>query len=327
MTSSPPHLARDVSSAADGQQSGETLEQASPDGAEPPTAPPGRPSVVRDLWALTKPRITATVVATMLSGAWVAKRAAPPAAFDGVSLALAVLGTALVVSGANALNMYLERDSDGLMTRTAQRPLPQRRLPASAALAFGVLVSLLSMPLLYVGGGWVTTALAAFSLVSYVMVYTPLKRRTTLALPIGAVPGAMPPLLGYTAVRGAVEPVGLALFALLFLWQLPHFHAIGTFRRTEYARAGLRVLAAEASIERVYWHVVLEVFAVVAVSLVLVPLGAGGLVYALVAGSLGCAFAAAALQRGGRAPEAWARRVFAVSLVYLVVVFGALIVG
>src|SRR5439155_3385439 len=142
--------------------------------------------------------------------------------------------TALVVGAANALNCYLERESDALMRRTRDRPLPAGRVEPWVALALGVGVASTSIPLL----GWATNALTALlalvALVTYVGVYTPMKQRSGLALFVGAVPGAIPPLMGWTAVTGRLETGGLALFAILFCWQLPHFLAISIYLADDY---------------------------------------------------------------------------------------------
>jgi protoheme IX farnesyltransferase len=280
-------------------------------GLEDVQAAPVKPSLARDLVALTKPRITVTVVATMLAGAHVAARSTGTG-IGARSLVLALLGTVLVVSGANALNMYIERDSDRLMSRTRTRPLPSRRMRPALALAVGCVLGAAALPLLFLGGGLVTTALAAAAFVLYVALYTPLKAKTTLALPIGAVPGAIPPLLGWTAVRGAIEPLGLALFAVLFLWQLPHFHAIGTFRAREYERAGLKVLSGTRGPSAARAHAAVEAVVLVGASLAVALLGG--------------AFVAVTL-RADAVPARWGKRVFASSIVYLVLLLVALVVG
>jgi protoheme IX farnesyltransferase len=315
-----------------GEQPGvdDELDELTP--TEPPVERGLRPhSLARDLVALTKPRITTTVVATMLAGAWVAARYRPdpgslPTRIEGPSLLGAVLGTALVVSGANALNMYLERGSDGLMARTARRPLPQGRMSPRLALVFGLVLGLGSLPLLALAANTLTAALAALALVSYVAVYTPMKRVSTWSLPVGAIPGAVPPLLGWTAVRGTLDLAGLALFGVLFVWQLPHFHAIGLFRRREYARAGLKTLAGELGEGRARLHIALELFVVVALSLALVPLGVAGVKYLVAASVLGVVLLAVGLRP--LAPvERWGRALFGTSVLYLVLLMLALVVG
>jgi heme o synthase len=301
------------------------------DDGDPPAVVARPASSVADLIALTKPRITLMVVATMLGGTSLASRFAR--AHGGLdrpfsAIALGLAGTVLVVAGANALNMYLERDTDRLMTRTRGRPLPAGRMAPDVALWFGLGISAVALPLLFLGANWITGALAAFALAAYVLVYTPLKRRTTWALPIGAVPGAIPPLLGWTTVTGRIEWPGLLLFGILFLWQIPHFLAIATFRREDYARAGLKVLPVERGDRVTRIHIVGYLVALVGVTGLLVPAGIGGPVYLDIAAVLGVGFLA--FGAFGLRPTAgvrWARGLFAVSIVYLVLLLAALVAG
>src|SRR4051812_29754215 len=185
---------------------------------------------------LTKPRITALVVFTTATGLWLA-----PARPALAAVLFPLVGTALIVAAANVLNMFLERDTDALMPRTMRRPLPSGRVSPRGALLFGLLLASLSVPLLTFGAGAIPAILASIALVSYVLVYTPMKRRTAASLLVGAVAGAIPPLIGWTAATGRIDLPGLLLFAVLFLWQVPHFLAITLLRRKEYARAGLIV--------------------------------------------------------------------------------------
>ena len=150
-------------------------------------------------------------------------------------------GTALLCSGASALNQYLERDADARMHRTRRRPIPAGRMRPEDALLFGLALSAAGLAALAPVNA-LTLALARLSLVSYVLAYTPLKRVTSLCTVVGAVPGALPPLMGWTAARGVLGPAGWALFAILFLWQLPHFLAIGWLYREDYARGGFPML-------------------------------------------------------------------------------------
>ncbi|APR78119.1 Heme O synthase, protoheme IX farnesyltransferase [Minicystis rosea] len=299
-----------------------------PEGAASmPARPEPRPAA--DLVALTKPRITLMVVITMLGGIWLAlHRVGRGAAPSMVTLAIAVAGTALVVGSANALNMYLERDSDRFMARTKNRPLPAGRLAPNAALAFGLVLGLISVPALTFAVNAVTGLLAAVALVSYVCVYTPLKRRTTVSLLIGAIPGAIPPLLGWTAVTGRIEWPGVILFGIMFLWQVPHFLAIAIFRREDYVRAGLKVLPAERGERVTRLHIVAYTVALVAVTLALVATGVGGRFYLGVAMILGGAFLAHSAR--GLLPGSgvrWARGLFGASILYLVLLFAALMVS
>jgi protoheme IX farnesyltransferase len=282
--------------------------------------------VVVDVVSLTKPRITAMVMLTTFGGMWLAlgMKGHEPSTPVVINT---LLGTALIVGGANALNMYLERDSDALMKRTAHRPLPAGRLPAWAALGLGIWCAALALPMLTFGVNSSTGLLAALAFFSYVLVYTPLKSRTTAALPIGAVPGAIPPLLGWTAATGRIEVPGLLLFAILWLWQIPHFLAIASFRKEEYRRAGLKVLPAEKGDRVTRHHIVRYSAALVLTTLALSLYGIGGDVYYVVALVFGGAFfglSAWGLRRS--AGPRWAKRLFFGSLVYLTALFVALAV-
>ena len=279
-------------------------------------------SRARDFAALVKPSITLLSVFTMLAGLWLA-----PGAIDWVGMTLAVIGTALVVAAANALNCYIERDSDKFMARTSNRPLPAGRMVPKTALVFGLSLAVTSVPILVFGVNAVTGLLAAIALVSYVWVYTPMKQLSPWALWVGAVPGAMPPLLGWTAVRGQVEWPGLVLFGIMFIWQLPHFIAISMYRDVEYQRAGIQTVTAvhgwSSSIRQIFfWTAVLVPF-----SLLLVPLNITGTIYMASAGVLGLIFVVKAMQ-GFRAENAsvWARSLFLYSLVYLTLLFAAVAV-
>jgi protoheme IX farnesyltransferase len=178
-----------------------------------------------------------------------------------------------------------------------------------------------------------TAALAALALGLYVLAYTPLKRVTSRALLVGAIPGAMPPLLGWTAATGSIDWPGLALFGVLFFWQLPHFVAIATFRADEYARAGIIVLPAERGDRTARIHAVIYLCLLVSVSLALVPLGVCGSLYCATALLLGAIFLAAGVRGLSPATEKpaaahrWARQLFVVSLIYLPLLMGAIMVG
>lgn len=280
--------------------------------------------VIVNLLRLTKPRITALVVLTGLGGTWLARRTQAVEALDWRRTAVAMLGVVLVVSGANALNMYFERDIDAHMERTQSRPLPAKQLAPGLALGFGLLLGFGSVPILWFGVNALTAWLAAASLVGYVWVYTPLKRVTPWAVAIGAVPGAMPPLLGWTAATGSLGRAGLALFAVLFFWQLPHFLAIATFREHEYSRAGIKVMPAVYGerITRAYSS--FFTLALVGASLSLVPLGVGGWLYATTAALLGALFLVASMRRA--TGTSWARPLFYTSLVYLPALLAAMLI-
>jgi len=273
-----------------------------------------------DLWALTKPGVTRMCVLTTAGGLVLA-----PGAVDWATGLATVLGSALAVGGANAANMWWERDSDAKMSRTRRRPLPAGRMPAAVALRFSLGLSFASLLVLGAFTNALTTVLAALAILAYVLIYTPLKRRTPLALVIGAVPGAVPPLLGWTAVTDALDPGGLVLFGILLVWQIPHFIAIALYRKTEYARAGIRVVPlvrgdAMAKVQAVAWAGVL-----VPLSLMLTPLGVAGFFYLVSAMVLGLAFLGWAFTglHDGAGPR-WARGYFLASLVYLPALTAAL---
>src|SRR5512138_3497431 len=192
----------------------------------------------RDLVLLSKPRLSGLVVLTCAGGLALA-----PGQIGVARAIVAVLGTAAVVGAANALNSWVERESDALMRRTRDRPLPAGRVEPMVALALGVAVPVFAIPVLALVANPLTALLAFVALFTYVLVYTPMKKRSTLALFVGAVPGAIPPLLGWTAVTGRLDPGGVALFLLLFAWQLPHFLAISIYLAEDYARGGLKVFA------------------------------------------------------------------------------------
>jgi len=278
---------------------------------------------VRDLVALTKPRITSIVLVTGAAGACLA-----PGHVAVRTLLLSLVGTALIVGAANALNMWWERDVDARMTRTQNRPLPAGRLSPDVALAFGLALAAIATPMLFLVN--VTTGLLGLvALVSYVVVYTPLKPHTHFALLVGAIPGAMPPLMGWTTATGSLGLGGELLFAVLFLWQVPHFAAITIFRAQDYARAGLMVVSVQRGESGARRTIAVWTVLLVGASLLFVPLGLAGNVYlgvatALGVGALGLAFRGI---RGGPRFDGprWAKRVFAYSIPYLCILLAALL--
>lgn len=279
-----------------------------------------------DYIALAKPRITVMVLGTAGLGLYVA----PPTA-KGLSTGTTLgtlLGTVLIVASANALNMYIERDIDGRAARTRRRPLPDGRMQPAGALGFGLLLGLLALPMLWLSANFLTALLGLLAFLIYVAVYTPMKQMSPGALVVGAIPGAMPPLMGWTAATGQLDLGGLTLFAIMFLWQLPHFLAISLYRMTEYRQAGYKVTATEHGIDTAKLQIVLYLLALLPVTLVLVPLGLGGRLYlwtALVAGLLFTALGFLGLRRGS-GPR-WARSLFSGSLLYLLTLAAALVVG
>jgi protoheme IX farnesyltransferase len=281
-------------------------------------------AVLRDVAALAKPRLATLVLCTTAGGLWLA-----PGHRDGLSAAVLLLGTALVVGAANALNNFLERDVDALMRRTRDRPLPAGRLEPWTAVAVGLGLPSVALPALAFYTNGLTATLAALALFTYVVIYTPMKRKSSLALFVGAVPGAIPPLMGWTAATGRLDAGGLALFALLYCWQLPHFLAISMYLKDDYARGGLRVFAlVHGDRAARIWSAVTSLL-LIPVSLLLLPLGLGGPLYAVAAALLGAGLAGYGLrglwQRG--AAQRWARNFFLLTLAYLTLLFAALLVS
>ena len=279
--------------------------------------------LLRDLVVLTKPRITALVLLTGAAGTCLA-----PGRVGAGKLLLSLLGTALIVGSANALNMWWERDVDALMARTRNRPLPAGRMSPDLALAFGLALACISAPMLFLVNV-ATGLLGLVALVTYVAAYTPLKRHTHLALLVGAVPGAIPPLLGWTTVTGSLGTGGMLLFAVLFLWQVPHFAAISIFRADDYARAGLQVVSVQHGERAARRTIAVWTVLLVGASLLFGPLGLSGRAYSWIATVLGAGFLALALRGVVMSPRrnvrSWAKGVFAYSIPYLSVLLIALL--
>jgi protoheme IX farnesyltransferase len=285
------------------------------------TPAPLRASFVVDLVRLTKPRITAMVVATFAGGVWLA-----PVELARWRWIMTLIGTALVVSASNAINMFLERDQDRLMERTRARPLCEGRLSPESALVFGAALVCAALPLLFLGGNGLTGILAAVAFFSYVGVYTPMKRQSAIALFVGAVPGAIPPLMGWTAATGRLDAPGLVLFSILFFWQIPHFLAIAIFRSADYQRAGFKVLPLEASALTTRIYILIFSTMLVAATILLEPLRVAGTRYVTVAALLGATLIGWGIAGFRRAAaRTWARSLFFYSIVYLTLLFVALI--
>lgn len=246
-------------------------------------------ATLKDMILLSKPRITLMSVLMALGGFFL----------SGMSVQVFVLvysliGVGLVVASANTLNMYLERDSDLLMERTSKRPLPDKRLSANVALVFGIALGALSLVILYSFVNPLTALLAGIALVLYVWVYTPLKYKTPLALFIGAVPGAVPPLLGWTSATGKVSEPGLVLFFILFLWQIPHFLAIALIRKNEYINAGIKALPTMKDESNVKLQIFIYSLFMIPVSFLLYYFRISGLFYGIVSLLVGVWFSSEA---------------------------------
>lgn len=292
-----------------------------------------RRSLAQDLVELTKPGVTRMCALTAAGAAWLALRGptstiSPETPADGwcspgfAAGFAGVIGASLAVAAASAFNMWLERARDPLMPRTRDRPLAAGRMSSRTGLIFAWALCLAAVAVLACFTNTLTTLLALWAMVGYVLVYTPLKYRTPLALVIGAVPGAAPPLLGWTAVTGTIDPGAVALFLILLVWQMPHFLAITLFRQQEFARAGIRcvpVVRGEqaARVQAVLWSALL-----VPISVLPSVIGLTGPFYFAVAmllslGFLGWSCTGMSPFESPQAAQRWARRFFFASLLYL----------
>ena len=271
---------------------------------------------------LVKPRITILVLVVAMASFYLSS----PASIDWGRFVLMTAATGLLACGIFALNQYLERDVDLLMGRTKSRPIPSRRLPPGQVLAFGILATAAGIALLAMRLGLIAGALGAFTFVVYDLVYTPLKRRTELHTVVGALSGATPPLIGWAAARGTLEPGAWILAGLLFLWQFPHFLAIESMYRDDYERAGIRVLpVSEPTGAAAAWVMVATLGLLVALSAAPFMTGLSG--RAALAGSLlvGAVFLAAGVFHLLRRSRTSARLVLRASVLYLPVVFAFLV--
>ena len=280
-----------------------------------------RGRVVSDLVALTKPRVVVMVLVTTLVGYDVGLTG--PA--DYLRAIHLLVGTLLAAGGTLALNQHWERELDARMARTRTRPLPAGRLEPLEALVFGAALTLLGTAYLAVLVGGLVALVTLATAILYIGAYTPLKPRTALCTLVGAVPGALPPVAGWAAARGDLTLGAWVLFAILFLWQLPHTLAIARLYRDDYARAGVRVLPVidpdGASTER---QIVLACVGLVTVSLLPTVIGWTGPIYLAGALALGLAFAAVGIVQALSPSARAARRVLLASLLYLPLLLGLL---
>jgi len=276
---------------------------------------------VADFVELTKPRITMLVLVTTAVGYALGLTGS----FSASAFLALLAGTALVSCGASVLNQYAERDADARMKRTERRPLPSGRVSPGDALAFGLLLSAAGLGLLASVNG-LTYLLGAAALGSYVLAYTPLKRVTSLCTVVGAVPGAIPPLMGWAAAQGRLGAGAFALFSVLFLWQLPHFLAIGWMYREDYARGGFPMLTVTDSTgQSAGRQAVLYAAALLPVALVAGALSATGPLFLVGGLLLGGAFLFFAVSFARTRSLASARWLFLASVLYLPAVLGLMV--
>jgi len=274
-----------------------------------------------DYAMLAKPRVVLMVLITTYVGFYLGSR-------DGVDLLRllhTLLGTALAASGTMALNQYMERERDARMRRTRQRPLPDGRVRPAEALAVGLTMLATGLAYLAVATGALCTLLTGAIAASYLLLYTPLKGVTSLCSVVGAIPGALPPVAGWAAAAGSLSVAPWVLFAIMFLWQIPHTLAIGALYRDDYADAGIRVLPViDFSGERTGTHAITNCLALLPVALMPTLVGLAGAVYFASALVLGVAFLAAAVRLKRTGTPASARRLLMVSLVYLPVLLAVM---
>jgi protoheme IX farnesyltransferase len=271
-----------------------------------------------DYIALTKPRVNLLVLVTTTIGFQLGNAGRT----DLALLFNTVVGTFLVASGAAAFNQVLERDVDARMRRTMTRPIPAGRVGTTEAALFAAALTLVGIVELAVGSNWLAAAVALVTIVSYALIYTPLKRVTSLATVIGAVPGALPPVIGWAAARGSLGLEAWVLFAIVFFWQMPHVLAVSWLYREDYARGGIRVLPVEDPDGRsTAFQMVNYSAALVPVSLLPTIIGLAGRVYLAGAIVLSIALLGLAIRFArSRTPEG-ARRLFAASILYLPVLW------
>lgn len=279
------------------------------------------PSKWGDFYELTKPRMNFLVLVTTLVGFYMASTES----MDWKLLVATLIGTALTAAGASVLNQFIERDLDILMPRTRNRPLAARRIDATDALCWGVALGIVGVGILALLVNVLTALLGAVTLLSYVAIYTPLKRVTTLNTVIGAIPGAIPPMMGFTAVDGGLSSQALSLFAILFIWQMPHFLAIAIMYRRDYALAGFRMLpVVDESLVVTSRQILLYSLALIPISLMPVYTGLAGQAYFAVAVMLGLAFLSFSISCAVTRERIDARKLFFASIVYLPALLGVL---
>jgi protoheme IX farnesyltransferase len=275
-----------------------------------------------DYIALTKPRLNLLVVATSAAGYYLGASSGPAV----WPMAQAVAGTALVAGGAAVLNQVYERDTDALMRRTRMRPLPDGRVPAADARVFGLALAACGLALLAVRANLLAASLAAATLAVYLLVYTPMKRHSPFATLIGAVPGALPPLIGWTASHGSLSTGGAALFAIVFLWQIPHFMAIAWLYRDDYGKAGFPMLPViEPDGRKTGRQAVLYAAALLPASLVPGAIGLSGWPYLAIALALGIALLWLSVGFARARSDRSARALFFASIAYLPLLWMAMI--
>jgi protoheme IX farnesyltransferase len=282
--------------------------------------------MINDYLALTKPRITWLILMSTGVGYFFGLPAGIHGPIEWLKLFHTLLGTGLIASGTAALNQWYERDADRKMKRTEGRPLPSGKMSAASAMRFGIALSIAGFLELWLGVNLLTALLGAFTLGSYLFVYTPLKQRSALATVIGALPGAMPPMIGYAAVAGTLSAPAWALFAILFLWQFPHFLAIAWMYREDYARAGILMLpVVDPAGHSTSRQMVIYASTLIPASLFPCLLGMTGKVYLVGALLLGGWFLYTGVRVFFDETRVRARQVLLASVIYLPLIYGLMV--
>jgi protoheme IX farnesyltransferase len=284
--------------------------------------------VLLDYLTLVKPRIMVLLLITTLAAVLIAASTRPVAATEILRLVmLTMLGGALASGGASALNHYLDRDIDGLMARTSRRPLPSGRMQPRQALVFGVVLSVLSVAVFSIWVNILSAALALAGNLFYVIIYTGwLKRVTPQNIVIGGVAGAIPPLVGWAAVRNDIALPAILLFVIITLWTPPHFWSLAILTRKDYTRAGIPMLPVVRGLDKTRWNILIYTCILVASSLLLSATGAMGLLYLVLAAVLGGAFISQAYLLLKEGTPSRARRCFLYSNLYLALLFASMVV-
>ncbi|HVN63312.1 MAG TPA: heme o synthase [Candidatus Binataceae bacterium] len=286
---------------------------------------------VSDYFALTKPRVVLMVLVTTLAGYYLGvSQAGAGSAKDAVLALNLLIGTALAAGGTLALNQYFERDTDAMMDRTRNRPLPANRMRPAEALAFGAVAAVAGLAYLSIESNWLCAAVTAAITAVYLGVYTPMKRVSWMCNVVGAIPGALPPVAGWAAARGDIALVPVLLFAIMFLWQLPHTFAVARMFQADFARAGIHILPPddERGRNRSNPVVICASIGLVAAGIVPALIGYAGVPYVVTASVLGIAMlllSYAMIRTPGSVPAA--RRLLLGSLVYLPLVLLALVLN
>jgi protoheme IX farnesyltransferase len=281
---------------------------------------------VADYIELTKPRITWLILMSTGIGYFFGLPSHAWRDINWLLLLHTIFGTGLIASGTAALNQWYERAADLKMHRTAGRPLPSGRLTAPRALAFGIALSVAGFVELWLGVNLLSGLIGAFTLASYLFLYTPMKQRTWWSTTVGAVPGAMPPMIGYAAASGAITRESWVLFAILFLWQFPHFYSIAWMYKEDYARAGIRMLpVVDPDCRSTARQIVLYGIALIPVSLVPGMLGMTGRIYFIGALILGLLYLYSGVRVALERTLVRARAVLLTSVLYLPLIYGLML--